>query len=65
MKSAITIMEFVTTVKLYHPELRVGQILSNAAHKGGWKDNDIFYCPDDTLKRGLVMMIEEALKIKK
>lgn len=34
-------------------ELRLGQLISDAAKAGGWKDSDIFYCPDEVLLKGL------------
>ena len=41
------------------PELRIGQLLVNAAHKGGWNQDDIFYCPDDVIEKGIKLLIEE------
>lgn len=45
-------------VKGLYPELRICQILSIAAHHGGWSDNDLFYCPDEVIEKGLNHMIE-------
>lgn len=42
-----------------HPELRIGQIISIAAHKGGWEEKDTFYCPDVVLKEGFKNWIAE------
>ena len=42
-----------------YPELRIGQLFVNAAHKAGWEQDDIFYCPNTTLKKGIIMLIEE------
>ena len=36
-----------------HPDLRLGQLLVNAAHIAGWKNSDIFYVEDDQLRRGI------------
>ena len=33
-------------------------MMSIAAQKAGWKDNDLFYCPDDTIIKGLKLMLE-------
>lgn len=43
-------------MKIY-PELRFGQLISNAAFKGGWKDNDMFYCPDKIIADGLLKLL--------
>lgn len=40
-----------------HPELRYAQIIFIAAQYGEWNDNDVFYCPDDILYRGLKQFI--------
>ena len=42
-----------------HPELRLGQLLENAAHFGGWKNTDIFYCPDEVLVTGLRIILSK------
>lgn len=50
-------------IKLYHdifPMLRYTQIVSNAAKAGGWNNNDVFYCPDETLLRGLRILLEKV-----
>lgn len=44
---------YLTAIKQSHPELRVCQILSIAATKGGWGNSDLFYCPDDVILQGL------------
>lgn len=36
-----------------NPELRICQIISNAAKLGGWNPDDIFYCSDAILLDGL------------
>jgi hypothetical protein len=48
-------------IRLY-PELRIGQLLVNAAHKGGWEQDDIFYCDNKTLMDGLQIMIDARLR---
>lgn len=49
---------WLTLVKESHPELRVCQILSIAASKGGWQNSDLFYCPDDVILKGLQQMAD-------
>lgn len=46
-------------VRKLHPELRLCQILSIAAYKAGWTDNDLFYCPDSTILKGLELLAEQ------
>lgn len=45
----------------YYPEMRMCQIITNAAKHAGWTNDDVFYCPDETLIKGLKIMchIEE------
>lgn len=62
MESVAVIMEYIRYIKVSHPELRVGQILVNAAHKAGWENDDIFYCPDEMLKKGLIEIAQEIVK---
>lgn len=35
------------------PQLRIGQLIANAAKAGGWEDTDVFYCPDEVILDGL------------
>lgn len=42
-----------------HPELRLCQVLSIAAHKVGWANDDLFYCPDSTILKGLELLAEQ------
>lgn len=42
-----------------HPELRFQQIMSIAAKKAGWKDDDLFYCPNKIIEEGLDLMIRD------
>lgn len=53
------IIRDIFLVQQRHPQLRIGQIISNAARKGGWMTNDIFYCPDETLRLGLEKWLKE------
>lgn len=42
-----------------NPDLRLNQLLSNAASRAKWSDNDLFYLEDDKLLVGLNEMIAE------
>ena len=42
-----------------HPELRFLQLMYIAAKNGGWKNDDIFYCPDDVLIAGLKKIVDD------
>lgn len=53
------IIELLLLISNIHPELRIGQIMVNAAMKGGWQQSDTFYCPDDVLLKGLQMICGE------
>lgn len=55
MKTVMLVYE----IRQRHPELRLCQILSNAARKAGWDNNDLFYLPDDKLLYGLEILKEE------
>ena len=55
MKIAMLVYE----IRQRHPELRLCQILSNAASKAGWDKNDLFYLPDDKLLEGLEILKKE------
>lgn len=50
---------WLTAIKQNHPELRICQIMSIAAKKADWFNDDLFYCPDDTLIKGLEKAAEE------
>lgn len=56
MNTIIQIAMLIYEVKKVRPELRLCQILSIAANKVGWKDNDLFYCSDETILKGLQIM---------
>lgn len=53
------ILSLTKVVHAIYPMLRFQQMMSIAAQKAGWKDNDLFYCPDDTIIKGLKLMLEE------
>lgn len=56
------IIKYMFIIQSRHPELRVGQIMSIAAQKGGWNNNDIFYCSNDILKAGFRKWLSELFK---
>lgn len=56
---AADIIRDVFLLKQRHQHLRIGQIILNAARKGGWMTDDIFYCPDDILRLGLSKWLKE------
>lgn len=56
------IIYLLSTFLSFHPEIRVGQTISNAAFAGGWNDNDVFYCPNDVIINGLKELISRACK---
>lgn len=41
------------------PELRLCQALSIAAFTAGWANEDLFYCPDSTILKGLELLAEQ------
>ena len=51
-------MRLLCEVRSKHPELRICQILSIAAHKAGYTNHDLFYCPDSTVCEGLGLILE-------
>lgn len=55
MNTIIQIAMLIYEIKKVHSELRLCQILSIAANKAGW-DDDLFYCSDETILKGLQIM---------
>lgn len=53
------IIKYMFIIQSRRPELRVGQIMSIAAKKGGWNNNDIFYCSNDILETGFKKWLSE------
>lgn len=53
------VLSLAKVASVIYPMLRFQQMMSIAAQKAGWKDNDLFYCPDDTIIKGLKLMLEE------
>lgn len=41
-----------------NPDMRLTQLVNNAAFLGGWKDNDTFHCEDDVTERGLMQLTQ-------
>jgi hypothetical protein len=39
-------------------DMRMGQILMNAARHGGWASNDIWNCEDEIFAAGFLMMLK-------
>ena len=56
-----TIFSNVRAINQIHPELRFQQIMTIAAQKVGWKDNDLFYCPHEIIENGLAILLEEYI----
>lgn len=59
MDIAMKIAMLVYEIRQRHSELRLCQILSNAASKAGWDNNDLFYLPDEKLLEGLEILKKE------
>lgn len=57
------IIEFLMVANDYSPELRIGQIMTNAANKGGWSLSDLFYCPDGVILNGLDKLLFEREEV--
>lgn len=53
----IKIELLIQAAREQYPELRLGQLLTKAAQAGGWKNQDIFYCPDNIIADGLKKML--------
>lgn len=45
--------DFMDVWAYKHPELRITQLVYYLAKLGGWENNDIFYCPDEVILKGL------------
>lgn len=53
------ILSLAKVVNAIYPMLRFQQMMSIAAQKAGWKENDLFYCPDDIIVSGLKLMLND------
>ena len=59
MDIATKIEMLLKDIRHRHPELRICQILSIAAYKAGWDNNNTFYLPDEKLLSGLEILNKE------
>ena len=53
-------LELVRELWIACPDLRLGQLIQNAAVMSGWKTNDVFYIEDDQLHDGIKALKEGA-----
>tara|TARA_Y100000310_G_C20444120_1_gene697498 strand:+ start:491 stop:685 length:195 start_codon:yes stop_codon:yes gene_type:complete len=53
------IASYLTEVWRKNPDLRLAQVISNAASLAGWENPDTFYLEDDKLEEGLTIMINK------
>ena len=51
------ILELVRELWTACPDLRLGQLIQNAAVISGWKTNDVFYIEDDQLANGIKKLV--------
>jgi uncharacterized protein YihD (DUF1040 family) len=58
----VSILALLTEVWAEHPDMRLGQLLSNAAFHAGWKDRDLFYLEDSRLHVGLIKFYATSKK---
>lgn len=56
------IFQMMRVAHRVNPELRFQQIMSLAATNAGWTQDDLFYCPDNLIIKGLSSFIEEVRK---
>lgn len=54
------LLQAIREAWMRHPDLRLGQIVQNAAYAGGWPQMDLFYCEDDVIARGMVLLDERS-----
>lgn len=54
-----TIFRNVRAISQIHPELRFTQIITMAANRAGWKENDLFYCTNEMIEKGLEILVKE------
>ena len=53
-------LELVRKLWIAYPDMRLGQLVHNAAVMSGWKTNDVFYIEDDQLADGIKYLKEGA-----
>ena len=54
MYNMFKIVDTFVRLKEDVPSLRFCQFVSNVAKLGGWDDDDLFYCPDEIITKGLL-----------
>ena len=50
-------LELVRELWIAYPDMRLGQLIQNAAVISGWKTNDVFYIEDDQLANGIKKLV--------
>ena len=50
-------LELVRKLWIAYPDMRLGQLIQNAAVISGWKTNDVFYIEDDQLANGIKKLV--------
>ena len=55
--SPAKILDLLGQAWMRNPASRLVQLVDNAAHYGGWRQQDVFYCNDDTVAGGLHNML--------
>jgi uncharacterized protein YihD (DUF1040 family) len=53
------LLELIESIWEQYPDLRLGQLMTNAAHKSGWRIDGLFFIEDDLLKEGLENLLME------
>ena len=43
-------------------DMRMGQLLINAARFGGWSNDDIFHCEDEFFAKGFLEMLKKDIE---
>lgn len=54
-----TFVDSIKIIQEIYSELRITQILSIAAKKAGWNNDDLFYCPDEIIQKGLRLFLQD------
>lgn len=54
------ILNLLKEVWEQNPDLRLSQLILNAAYRGGWEVNDAFYAEEATIIAGLTLMLKEG-----
>lgn len=56
---AFGILSLLCAVKAKVPNLSVPQLLKVAAQREGWDNDDLYWCPEELLERGLESLLED------